>query len=362
MVEGQDYKSTEQEALAEEQREQVWQQTWGKDVNLYLGKIDNLLAEGSRESRMQIKAMFSDGEFFRHYKQVDEFAAMFVIMSIYELEDAKDLSVTVLDQADTVEGLLDIMFQFKMILYRLDFEVGRESKAELLSFIQKYSVSPTWMSVMLTTSVLRPLSMALKLEKIFEEAGMGQLWLSILFFLEEYMPGSYKVIAKIAAIYRESGKAEAAEEYQGRIPEISNKFRGQEGLLLECQELLWKMQYKEAGADKAIVRFIKEKKVEDALWEFLMKHSPVTDKEYYLRIAELLLGAEETQKAECVLKRSLQTAPGDEIVLCLLADLAVNSGNIEVALAYLSQIKDPGELAVKFQKTCMELKERRQYG
>lgn len=362
MVEGQDYKSTEQEALAEEQRDQVWQQTWGKDVNLYLGKIDNLLAEGSRESRMQIKAMFLDGEFFEHYKQVDAFATMFVIMSIYELEVARGLSTTILDQADSVEGLLDIMFRFKMILYRLDFNVGQETKAELLSFIQEHSVSSTWMSVMLTTSVLRPLSMALKLERIFEEEGIQQLWLSILFFLEEYMPGNYRVSARIAAIYEENGQPEAAAEYQKRIPEITGKLQAQEEILFACQELLWKMQYKEAGADRRIVQFIKEKRVEDALWEFLLEHCPVADKEYYLRIAEVLLDAEELHKAEIVLKRSLKSAPGDEMVLCLLADLAIKSGDIDMALLRLSQIENPSEFAMKFQKTCMELKERKQHG
>lgn len=361
MVEEKDYKSTEREALAEEQREQVWQGTWGKDVNLYLGKIDNLLAQGTRESRMQIKAMFMDREFFEHYKQVDAFAMMFVIMSIYEMEDARGISPTILEQADTVEGLLDVMFQFKMILYRLDFGVGQETRTELLSFIKERSVSSTWMSVMLTTSVFRPLTMALKLEKIFADEGLQQLWLSILFFLEEYLPGNYRIIARIAAIYRENGRPKVAADYQKRIPEIPEKLQAQKELIFECQELLWKMQYKEAGADRLIVKFMKNKKMEDVLWEFVLEHCTVEDKEYYLRIAELLLEAEEPEKVGSVLKRSLKSAPGDEIALCLLAEIAVNCGNIDDALAYLSQIENPGKLAMKFQRTCVQLKERRQH-
>lgn len=122
------------------------------------------------------------------------------------------------------------------------------------------------------------------------------------------------------------------------------------------------MQYKEAGADRRIVQFIKEEKVENALWEFLLEHCPVTDNEYYLRMAEVLLEAEEPDKAEIVLKRSLKAAPGDEMVLCLLADLAIKSGDIETALLHLSQIENPGDLSMKFQKMCMQLKERKQHG
>jgi tetratricopeptide (TPR) repeat protein len=361
MVEGKDYKATEQEALAEEQREQVWQQTWAKDINLHLGKIDGLLAEGTRESRMEIKAMFSDQAFFGHYKQVDAFAAMFVIMSIYELEDAREFPATILDQADSVEGLQDIMFQFKVILYRLDFEVGQETRAELLSFIREHSVSSVWMSVMLTTSVLRPLSLALKLERIFEEEGLQQLWISILFFHEQYLPGNYRTSAKLAFIYKESGQSEMAAEYQNRIPEIPSNLQAQRELIFGCQELLWKMRYKEAGAARGLVQFIKEKNLEDVLWEFLLEHSPVTDKEYYLQIAEVLLDAEESDKAGIVLERALKLAPGDEMVLCLLADLAIKSGDIDAALMCLSQIENPSGFAVKFQKSCMELKERKQH-
>lgn len=311
---------------------------------------------------MQIKAMFLDGEFFEHYKQVDEFATMFVVMSVYELEDANGYSTTILEQADTVEGLINIMFEFKMILYRLDFNVGQEAKAELLSFMREHDVSSTWMSVMLTTSVLRPLTMALKLQKIFEEEDMHRLRLSILLFLEEYMPGSYRIRDRLAAIYRENGQTEAAAGYQKRIPEMTGEMQSQEEVLFACQELLWKMQYKEAGADRDIVHFLKEVQVEDAFWQFLIEHSPVTDNEYYLRIVELLLESKEQRKAEIVLKRCLQVAPGDEMALCLLADLAIKCGDIDLALLHLSQIKNPSEFAMKFQRTCMELKERKQHG
>ena len=114
-------KKTEQWALEEEQREREWQETYGRKAGDYIRKLDQLLAKGTRESQMEIKSMFLDPDFFQPYKQVDIFAVMYVVMSIFELEDAEGIEQTILEQAHTVEGLQDYIFQFKMLMYRLDF-------------------------------------------------------------------------------------------------------------------------------------------------------------------------------------------------------------------------------------------------
>lgn len=46
------------------------------------------------------------------------------------------------------------------------------------------------------------------------------------------------------------------------------------------------------------------------------------------------------------------------MILCLLAELAINEGEVERAEEYLSLIVEPGELTVKFQKLCERLKEK----
>ena len=64
------------------------------------------------------------------------------------------------------------------------------------------------------------------------------------------------------------------------------------------------------------------------------------------------------EKTEITLKAALKIAPGDELILCLLAELAINEGEVERAEEYLSLIVEPGELTVKFQKLCERLKEK----
>lgn len=358
MAEVTEYKPTEQDALDEEVREREWQNTWGKNMDRYIQKIDALLAEGTRETRMQLLTMFSDQDFFGHYRQVDEFAIMYVVLSIYQMEDAGGITETILQQADTVAGLMDCMFEFKMILYRLDFSVGQGTEKELLSFLKRHSVSPCWMKVMMTTCVMRPLSMALKLENIFESAGMGDLRFSMLEFLEEYFPGSYRNIAKIASVFHENGQEDMERQYMRRIPLFPEQLQGQETVMLKLQELLWKVRYRETGADGETVLFMREHMVSDAIWNFLMQHCEVTEKEYYLQIANVLFEYEEIQKAEIVLKRSLMDSPGDELTLCLLAELSLRVKDVQTASSYLSHVEFPGELTASLRGVCASLKGR----
>lgn len=353
MAEELNYMSTEEEALGEEKREQEWQEIWGKNTQFYIQKINDLLADGTRESRAQIRDMFADQEFFRHYRQVDVFATMYVIMSIYELESAKELSVTILDHADTVAGLMDCMFEFKMILYRFDFAIDQDIETELISFIRKYNVSSCWINIMMTTSVMHPLPVALRLERIFERVGFFDLWFSMLIFLKEHFEGNYRINAKIAGVYRDAGQLELAEDYWKQIPEIPVQLREYEEQIFELQELLWKVRYMVTAAEREIALFMKVQKIIDSVWEFLVEHIEVTDQRYYLRIANALLEADESNMAEIILIQATKIAPGNELIFCLLAELSVNAGNVNLAIAYLSQVENPGELTEKLQKICM---------
>ena len=59
-----------------------------------------------------------------------------------------------------------------------------------------------------------------------------------------------------------------------------------------------------------------------------------------------------TAKAEIALKFGLRMEPGDELILCLLAEQSVNRGEIVQAQEYLSAVTNPGELTVRFRELC----------
>lgn len=183
-----EYMRTEKWALEEEKREQEWQEAHSGRIDAYIRKINELLTEGTPESRMQIMTMFREADFSNHYRQIDMFAEMYVIMCIYESERQAGFSRTILEQSDTMEGLREYLFQLKMILYRLDFDIGFGVEEELLAFLKKHKVSTVQLGILLVTSVMRPLPVSLKLEKLFRKNG----WDDYLVFIVNFMDGHWK--------------------------------------------------------------------------------------------------------------------------------------------------------------------------
>ena len=89
-----------------------------------------------------------------------------------------------------------------------------------------------------------------------------------------------------------------------------------------------------------------------------MRHCEVSGKEYYLQIANVLFEFEETKKAEFTLKRALMESKGDELTLCLLAELSLRERDVGTAASYLSQVESPGKLAANLQAVCASLNGR----
>ncbi len=345
-------KRTERWALEEERKEQQWQDAYGSKAEYFVQEINNLLAQRTSESRQQIKGMFLEPSFFQHYKQVDIFAVMYVVMSIYELEQEAGSTKTILEQSDTMQGLQDYMFRFRMLLYRLDFEIDSEVEEEFLAFLTKHNASDIQLGVMLTTAVMRPLPLALKLEALFERHGSILYLLFLWRFIEDHWQGNYQILSKMADFYASSGNKSMAKRCQNSIPVLPEQFEGRKHLLFQAQELLWKIMYKAEGAETELTLFLQKEKVADDIWEFLLEQIDTMEKDHYLCIVNGLLECKEASKAELTLQSGLKAAPGDELMLCLLAEQAINRGESGQARRDLDQVTHPGKLTAQFREVC----------
>lgn len=219
-MDSQEYMRTEKWALEEEKREREWQETNSRRMEDYVCKVNELLAMGTKESRMRIREMFRDAEFSDRYRQTDIFAELYVIMCIYEAEVGAGISQTILGQSDTIEGLRNYLFQLRMILYRLDFDIGCGADEELLAYLRKYKVSAAQLGILIVTSVMRPLSVSLKLEKLFEKNQMREYLFYIVEFMESHWKGNYREISNLAQMYEESENREKAERLRDSIPQF----------------------------------------------------------------------------------------------------------------------------------------------
>lgn len=287
----QKYDGTEQGAVKKEYEENSWQKEYGEKLPYFVEKMDLLLADGGKAAILKLKSMFLIDNIFKHYIQTNEFARMYVVMSIYEMEEAAGIKKTILNQGSTVEELSDVLFRMKTILYRLDFGIGSGVEDELLFFLKEHSTSTVMLEMMVTSSAMRPLNLALKLQKIFAEAHWEDYEISILCFIEKYWKGNYRVCYKLHQ-YGKISIDSALERMAEKETEV----------VFELQEFMWKLFYKEPESEKKIAYYLKNNKVADELWIFLLEHDEVKAAEYYFLIINALLEAGLFHKTELVLE------------------------------------------------------------
>jgi acetyltransferase-like isoleucine patch superfamily enzyme len=169
----------ENHALEMEQKELEWHEKYDRKTVLLRQEINRLLQEKTADSRQKVVGIFGNREFFEPYKEITDFAFMYLMAYIYHLEMQSGVEETILDQGDTMEELNRYFFQWRTLLYRLDFEIEEDVEEQFLSFLTEHKVSAEMIVVSLKYQVMRPAQLMAKMEKIFEKNGMDDYLESI---------------------------------------------------------------------------------------------------------------------------------------------------------------------------------------
>ena len=348
-------KRTEQFAIEEGERERIWQLKYGEKLPKVVEEMNRLLKEGTKGSRWKLHNMLLDKSFFSHYKQTDVVAGMYVVMQIYEREVESGVTPNILEKGNTVEELLKYLEKLKFILYRVDFDIDKESEQELVSFLKQHNTSGVTIETMVTTVVMRPFQMALKMARIFEQNLMYKEMFTIQNFINQRWPGNYRMLQKQAELYKKTGHNEYSKECLMQIPDYPEEICGEQQQIFKMQEKLWRLRYKEKTVCKEIVQEIKEQRITEEAWKYYLQNEPVMEAEYYLTLADILLEANMEQLAWVTLCHGEQVTDGDEGILCIMADVCVKRGDVQQAVQCLERVRKPGKMTDSFLMVCQKV-------
>lgn len=354
MKNNQEFKKTEQFAIEEEKREEQWQKEYGEKLPEVIEKMDRLLEKGTEESRRELHDMFLDKNFFEHYKQTDTVALMYVVMEIYEREQNSGITNGVLEQGKNVEQLLKYLQTLKFLLYRIDFTCDGQVEEEFLLCLKQYNTSTIILESMLTTVVMRPILLALKLEQLFERNLMYKELFFVYNFINQRYPGNYRVLRKMAELYLKVGYRREAEECLKLIPFYPEEICGEQEEVFILQEKLWKLRYMQKEVCLEIVAMIKQKQLSREAWKIFLENEPAQKAEYYLLLVDAMLNEEMQQIAWDTLITGERTLPGNEMILSLLAELCVERGEFHEAVGFLERIENPSDMVCRFLTMCKE--------
>ncbi len=354
MEDRKEFKKTEQFAIEEEERENQWQQEYGKKLPIVMEQINELLKEGTEEAKWKIHGMFLDKSFFEKYKQTDAMATMYVIMQIFERERNGGITPGILDSGRDVIQLRNYIQTIKFLLFRLDFDIDAQAGEKLIQYFKEQNTSTIVIETMLTTVVMRPIVVVRKLERLFEQHQMLKELFMIYNFINEKYPGNKRVLKKQAELYGRVGYQELEQQCLAQMGNYPEDICGNQEQVLSIQEKLWQLRYKEKEAGREIAIEIEKIQLSPEGWKCFLKNESVLSPEYYLLLANVMLNEELTVIAKETLLFAKEVVPGNEMILSLLADMYINQGAFKEALVFLEQIEQPSEIILKLQQICRE--------
>lgn len=321
-----EYLKTECFAKEEEEKERIWQQTYGTKIDEVVAMMDILLEKGTEQSRLELKNLFLNKDFFDNYEHTDMIAVMYVIMQIYERERQAKIFPTILECGKTVKELQRYFEQLKFILYRIDFEVDNQSETELLEYIKNNRTSVITIETMITTNVMRPMKLALQLERIFAKNFMYKQLFAIRNYINERWNGNHRILLELAELYKETGREEYANECMIKVPNILQDLYRDEISLLSLQEELWKIRYKDTMAIETFGESMKRYGTSIEAWETLLLYEKIEEEDYYLTLTEQFLNKNMVNFALKTLKIGARIIPQNESINSILGMLELRMG------------------------------------
>lgn len=279
-----EFKKTEQFAIEEEQRENEWQKNYGEKMPEVIKEMNELLCANTEESKWKLHDKFMDKSFFEHYKQTDEVAVIYVVMNIFEKERQANITDGILDQGRDYYKIREYIQRLKFLLMELDFDVASDAGEQLVRFIKEEKTSTITIETMMTTVVMRPLIVSMKLCHLFEKCGMLKEMLSICNFIDVRFPGNLYVIQKEYEIYSKCGMNEIASGYGKKVSYYLKNVNGDWDIneSLAFQENMWLLRYMYEEVCQEIAKSVVQQKLSTDTWIKILKYEDIDKPEYYL--------------------------------------------------------------------------------
>lgn len=347
-----EFKKTEQFAIEEEQRENEWQKNYGEKMPEVIKEMNELLCANTEESKWKLHDKFLDKSFFEHYKQTDEVAVIYVVINIFEKERQANIRDGILDQGRDYYKIREYIQRLKFLLMELDFDVASDAGEQLVRFIKEEKTSTITIETMMTTVVMRPLIVSMKLCHLFEKCGMLKEMLSICNFIDVRFPGNLYVTQKEYEIYSKCGMNEISSKYAGKVNRYLEKIGCLNTNIICIQEKLWLLKYLHKEICDEVIKDILKLSINPNIWQKMIELEQIDQPEYYILLANSFVENKAKTYAISTLKLADSKFEKNDMILIFLADLYMDEGQYVRALEVMDGIEDGNDIVNKLKNIC----------
>lgn len=151
----------------------------------------------------------------------------------------------------------------------------------------------------------------------------------------------------IMQIYEREVEAEETRtilDIGGSYEELKKKF-------LELKFALWRIEFvKDLQAQELLLEYIYSNRITPIMLQFMVYTVSADKVEVLMQLSDIFMEQNMFRYAFCMLEYLDELLPGNETVLCILADLCGKAGRTEQAAEYLNKIEEPGRMTEGIRK------------
>ena len=138
---------------------------------------------------------------------------------------------------------------------------------------------------------------------------------------------------------------ERSKGEQHTILDIVSSSADAKALFTQLKFVLWRISLAlDETAPNLLINFIDAFNISPYMLLFTVKASSFDEIGQLMNLADVFIAARRFRFAFCILQQLDELNPGNETILCTLADLSGYIGNLQMASTYISKITNKGKL------------------
>lgn len=216
-----------------ERRISEWHRLHEAEEQQYLKIINEYLSEGTLEAKEAICSLAEQDGFVETFKTRNEMSYIINAINIYYRELDAGVSPTVLDMADSVDGLIAVINKIRFLIWELEYTDDEMSGGMLCEYIRDKHISIPMLLYILDVASIDTYFVSMKLSCELEKKKMYRYQLYILLFVTERWTGDETALCELAHLYMCAGQDELAKGCLAQIchpGDLAERVRKEYGL------------------------------------------------------------------------------------------------------------------------------------
>ena len=273
-------KDSEEYARQEAEREDVWQEKYGRKLPELCGRFDEILRGEDEGKTERLEVLLQSDEVKEHYQMTEEIAAVTLGVMIAKRERCPGKNEGILSGIVSVKQMESRLRKMRFAIYGMEFLDAEVAEEGLYQCMEEERLTIIGFVTGVVIMAVHPLRVMLFMEKCFERRKMYGIEIVLLEYITQMWEGNQRMLCKLAELYERMQGEESAVRLRKELVDYKGECGEREQIYL-LQEKLWHLRYGDQEAVEELLKQMGEtNRGEELLFRLLEQEKPWTPEQY----------------------------------------------------------------------------------